>query len=136
MQDNRDWVNHLIIAIGILGALIIIVGFVISLQPFLKHEGVENTVAVYVDKNANGTTVKVPIGQTMILELPESLYPQDTISVIDAPQGALVRVGSPTPRVPGNWTLELKALRAGYAQISVPSSSETTSDFFITALSE
>ncbi|MES2437367.1 MAG: hypothetical protein V4519_05155 [Patescibacteria group bacterium] len=132
---TKDWVNHLIVALGILVGIALLYGMITTLKPVL---GIKSNTPEYSSATSckkcitiaqNNTSKTVQLSETITIELPEDLYPEANLTALQNPANILKKIGQPSPKGRGNWAAEFQVVKKGMADIIVKSSTDTVSDF-------
>ncbi len=131
--QEKEWVNHIIIASGIIVAIFIIVGFVSQIRYFTDENssvGNEETSCkncLSEDDNNYQQTVQAP--SEIILELSSAFYDENSIEVLENPVGSFQKNGSVAAQGQGRWAVKFQTIRPGYVDIKVKSIESTVSDY-------
>ena len=120
---------------GIVVALLILYGTFKTIAPFFREpksvpaENCESCIVTLTDTNTK-RVIRYPA--VVLIELPDSLYPKENITISASPQDVLVKVAEPIAEGVGNWAMSFKAQRKGTATITVSSIDATVADYTIT----
>jgi hypothetical protein len=132
---NKDWLNHAIIAVGIIVAIFIVVGMISNIHeirdaknPPITQE-IKSDCIYCLNTTDNNTQSTVELGTEFTLELPEATYSKDNVLFVENPTGALRKTGFSVSNVPGMWRLHLKAVSKGTTDISIVSNTPSQPDF-------
>ncbi|MBX4198355.1 hypothetical protein KW782_03415 [Candidatus Parcubacteria bacterium] len=129
--SRKTWVNHIIIAGGIIVAGCIVFGYIKTMRRLTDPALLQGTevcrTCITLDHNLGKRVVKS--GTEVVLELPQSLYPVNELVVITYPAD-IVELSTVVPKIEGNWARKIELLEPGSAEIIVRSSNSNISDFY------
>ncbi len=152
---NKDWVNHMIIAGGIIFGVLIIIGFVSSVRSFI-YSPLAPSSGIYlststpdesslpavapspttsgtctncfgIDQNNSRVTITYPTQITV--ELPEALYSENNLVIVTNPTGVFEKIGAQKSKVKGNWIETFQTVKKGFAEVIVKSNAVDQSDY-------
>jgi hypothetical protein len=138
-SQEKDLFSHFVIAGGAIAVLILLISFFYTLSGLVSsNSSVDNknqtksiTCKGCITQSDTGKKYTIKAGSDIKIELPENIYRESNILILSNPQhlfGPAVKI---TPSKDGMWAVSLRALTQGIADITVHSSSDTVSDFYI-----
>ncbi len=131
---QKDWANHLIVAGGILVAILILMGF-FNVIPFFtgrpapKVEPITCAECITIDDNNTQFAIGIP-GEIKI-ELPYAVYSPEDMVIAESATGQIVRVGEPIKASDQYWLILLKTVAKGTLDVSVKAQAASTTDFHV-----
>jgi hypothetical protein len=127
---RKSWVNHIIVAAGILIAGFIILGFfkTIRIVTYLTADPASPSCSECITLNHNNTQRVVKSGVEMIVELPSREYDPENL-VISSEPVEIVEIYPAEAHVRKNWARRINFIAPGTAEITVTSSRQGGSDF-------
>jgi hypothetical protein len=129
---QKDWVNHIIIAFGVLIGIWIFFGMLSQIRYFTKSGSQSNEISKCnncITLQDNNYQQTLPVGSEFVVELPQASYPQENVSILQNPANSIQNLGTRSARTRGHWAVGLRAIQKGYIDIVVKSSDPTTPDF-------
>jgi hypothetical protein len=127
---RKSWVNHLIVAVGILIAGFIVLGFfkTIRIVSYLTANPEAPQCTQCITLNHNNTQRVVKSGIEMIVELPSKEYDPVNMIIVSDP-AEIVEVYPAEAHVRKNWARRLNFIAPGTAEVLVENSREGGTDF-------
>ncbi len=130
---EKDWVNHIIVASGIIVAIFIIIGFINSIRSFYGGESTKNLKPCEqcLTIEDNNLEASVELGSEFTLRLPEEDYPLNNVVVVEVPSGTVERMGEQTSGRKGDWAITFRAVQPGKADIIIKSRDTSEPDYHL-----
>lgn len=140
---QKDWINHFIVALGVIVGLLLIFGLYVTLRQILgfdnainQNQNISTEVVCRGRKcitieDAN-TTREFDLGDEIVLEFPQAVYPRANLTLIENPSGILRTQSSAKLTDLDTWTVTYEVVKKGAAQVVVKSNVNTASDIQIT----
>ncbi len=131
--QEKEWVNHIIVASGIIVGFFIIVGFISQIQYFTDEtpSSPNNEVVCRncLSEDDNNYQQTLGASSEVILELSSTIYDEQSVEILENPVGAFQKIGRVSASRNGRWALKFQTLRPGYVDIKVKSTDPAVSDY-------
>ncbi len=137
---DKDWVNHVVVAFGIIIGIFILIGLIKSIKDYFTTPELPARIATTTastncktcfNQQTNNVSRTIKVNEQFIIELPESLYPQANLLVIANPQEIIHKGSGVTPAIAGDWAVSFVGTAPGKAEVIVKSAFATASDYHI-----